>query len=88
MMSSSHFAIFCFILVSLFALHECEIGNMEENLNASKIVIYLSPCVRKRCSFSLFKNCHCCRGKYPFCSKNIKVCEKECLRLNPPPPRP
>ncbi|KAL9282994.1 EMBRYO SURROUNDING FACTOR 1-like protein 11 [Arabidopsis thaliana] len=73
MISSSHFAIFCIILVSLFALQQ---------------FVYLSPCVRKRCSFSLFKNCHCCRGKYHFCSKNIKVCEKECLRLNPPRPLP
>ncbi|XP_010472702.1 PREDICTED: EMBRYO SURROUNDING FACTOR 1-like protein 11 [Camelina sativa] len=81
-MSSSYLTIFCIILVSIFVLHQCE--NMEEDLEASKIVVRLSPCARKRCSFSLFKNCHCCRGKYKYCSKNIKVCEAECLRLNPP----
>ncbi|CAL9242974.1 hypothetical protein ARALYDRAFT_918050 [Arabidopsis lyrata subsp. lyrata] len=79
MSSSSHFAIFCIIFVSSFVLHECE--NMVEDIDASKIVIYKSPCVRTRCSsFSFLWNCHCCRGKF----KKIKVCEAECLRLNPP----
>ncbi|EOA12430.1 hypothetical protein CARUB_v10028239mg [Capsella rubella] len=82
-MSSSHLAIFCIILISFFALHEC--GNVKErNLDARSMDDF-SPCFRRRCYSSLLLVCHCCRGAHHYCSHSLKRCEAACLKLNPPP---
>ncbi|CAN8284647.1 unnamed protein product [Cochlearia groenlandica] len=84
-MSSSHFAIFCIILVSLFVLHECgDIGeNIQPNLDLTPRPP--PPCVIRRCPFTIFQRCYVCRGRIKFYTKNKHECYNECLRLNPPP---
>ncbi|CAH2070792.1 unnamed protein product [Thlaspi arvense] len=59
--------------------------NMEENRDANKIVLFPpSPCEHARCSGSIFRSCHCCRGKIKFCSKKQSECEAHCPKFNPP----
>ncbi|KAG7596583.1 hypothetical protein ISN44_As06g010220 [Arabidopsis suecica] len=59
-MKSSHTTLICIIMLSLFALHECEKMEVKEIGRSSKII--LPACMHETCSggFSLKNDCWCC----------------------------
>ncbi|CAL9216162.1 unnamed protein product [Arabidopsis halleri] len=57
-MKSSDIALICIVIFSFFAMHECERLEAIEKENSSKI--YVPPCYKTICSFTLKKDCWCC----------------------------
>ncbi|XP_019087910.1 PREDICTED: EMBRYO SURROUNDING FACTOR 1-like protein 7 [Camelina sativa] len=58
-MKSSHIALICIVIFSLFTLHEC--GKMEDGETKRSILsIHIPPCIKTFCTIPYIRDCWCC----------------------------